>query len=297
MSATPIFKLVDDLPEKNLTTRMLDALDFVVPGQWRNLVGFEKTIKVVTGETDQALIQQIGERAVALYNDRSQGYQRALWLYQTIEAISNTLAGAALANKVGEKFSILGLLNKVTPKSDRAQGIDFSLKLIVELVAFCQINGIPGDSIGDFVKSLADYEGESLTRMAVLVCVDGILPLGPDFLSKTLSFLGGSGGAQELESSDRFQKIQSMVPGGDTAGKLGFIRQGVDSVKGWMSSFVDSHGLTREKVAGGLKGFLDVADDRLDYVASFLDLTTNYYEHTGIQTIARRLIQRAVNEI
>src|SRR5262249_7914798 len=160
MSATPIFKLVDELPEKNLTTRMLDALDFVVPGQWRNLVGFEKTIKVVTGETDEAMVQKIGERAIALYNDRSQGYQRALWLYQSIESLSNALAAAALTNKVGEKFSFLHLLNRITPKSDRAQGIDFSLKLIVELVAFCQINGIPGDSIGDFVKSLADYEGE-----------------------------------------------------------------------------------------------------------------------------------------
>jgi len=48
------------------------------------------------------------------------------------------------------------------------------------LVAFCQINGIPGDSIGDFVAS-PDYSGESLMRMVALVCVDGLIPLGPDF--------------------------------------------------------------------------------------------------------------------
>ena len=40
-----------------------------------------------------------------------------------------------------------------------------------------------------------------------------------------------------------------------------------------------------------------MTDDRLDYVAAFLDLTTNYYEHTGIQSVARSLIQRTVNEI
>jgi len=32
-------------------------------------------------------------------------------------------------------------------------------------------------------------------------------------------------------------------------------------------------------------------------LAAFLDMTTNYYEHTGTQTIARRLINRAYAEI
>ena len=74
-------------------------------------------------------------------------------------------AAAALANKVGERLSILSLLSKITPKSDKAQSIDFSVKLVVELVAFCQINGLPGDSIGDFVKSLTHYKDEALIRM------------------------------------------------------------------------------------------------------------------------------------
>jgi len=65
---------------------MLRSLDFVAPGQWQNVVGFENTIRTVTGETDESLIQQIGERAIYLYNDRSQGYQRAMWLYQTVDS-------------------------------------------------------------------------------------------------------------------------------------------------------------------------------------------------------------------
>ena len=69
------------------------------------------------------------------------------------------------------------------------------------------------------------------------------------------------------------------------------------SVKDWMAGFTNQHALTPTKVLGGLKGFLDVADDRLDYVAAFLDLTTNYFEHTGTQSVARSLIERAVNEI
>jgi hypothetical protein len=295
VSAT-IFKLVDELPENNLTTKSLHALDFVAPGQWRNLVGFENSIKVITGETDQDLIQKVGERAIRLYNDRSQGYQRAVWLYQTVESVSNTLGAAAMANKVGERFRIASLLAKVTPKSDKAQAIDFGVKLVVELVAYCKINGLPGDSIGDFVKSLTHYKDEALIRMAALVCYDGLLPLGPDYLSKLTSLLGGTGAA-DLEGSEAFQRVRSLVPGDGTGEQLGFIQKSMGSVGTWMHDFTSSHDLTPAKVLGGLKGFLDVTDDRLDYVAAFLDLTTNYYEHTGIQSVARSLIQRAVNEI
>jgi hypothetical protein len=296
MSATPIFKLVDDLPENNLTTKMLHAVDFFAGGHWRNLVGFENSIKVITGETDQALIQQIGERAIKLYNDRSQGYQRALWLYQTAETVSNAMASAALANKVGERFHVLSLLSKVTPRSDKAQSIDFSVKLVVELVAFCKLNGLPGDSIGDFVKSLTHYRDEALTRMVALICVDGLLPLGPDFLSKLISLINTSG-PSELEQNTTFQKVRSLVPGGETKGQLGFIQESMKSVHDWMANFTTQHNLTPTSVLGKLQGFLDVTDDRLDYVAAFLDLTTNYYEHTGTQSVARSLIERAVNEV
>ncbi|MEA5517149.1 hypothetical protein VB654_24285, partial [Nodularia sp. UHCC 0506] len=135
----PIFELVDELPTNGLTISMLQSLDFVAPGKWENTVGFVNTIKKVTGETDEDLIQQIGERAIYLYNDRSQGYQRAMWLYQTVDKTDKALGAAALANKVGEAIPLLGFLNKVTPKADKAQTIDLSLKLVAELVAFCQI--------------------------------------------------------------------------------------------------------------------------------------------------------------
>jgi hypothetical protein len=183
-----IFELVDQLPKRNMTTLMLQSLDFVVPGQWQNTVGFENMIREVTGEDDESIIQQVGDRAVRLFNDKSQGYQRALWLYQMVDSADSALGAAALANQVGEKISLLGFLNKVTPNPDKAQAIDLSLKIVVELVAFCQINGIPGDSIGDFVKALGEYSGESLMRIAALICIDGLLPLGPDFILKSQQY-------------------------------------------------------------------------------------------------------------
>ncbi|MDF2386508.1 hypothetical protein JMG10_33900 [Nostoc ellipsosporum NOK] len=292
----PIFELVDQLPTGGLTISVLNALDFIAPGQWQNTVGFVNTIKTVTGETDEALIQQIGERAIYLYNDRSQGYQTALWLYQTVDNTDKILGAAALANKVGEKIPLLGFLNSVTPKPDKAQTIDLCLKLVAEIVAFCQINGIPGDSIGDFVASLGEYSGESLIRMVALICVDGLIPLGPDFISKAISGLSQTS-PQELEQNSTFQGIKDVIPGSNAGSKLNFIGESFDSVKGWMNGIVASNGLTPQKVVHHLQNFVEIADDKLDYLAAFLDVSTNYYEHTGTQTLARRLIERAVAEI
>jgi hypothetical protein len=287
---------VDELPAKSMTTRVLHALDWVVPGQWTNLVGFENSIKAITGETDPAMVQKVGERAVALYNDKSQGYQGALWLYQMVDTLQGMAGWAALANKVGEDVHFLSVLNRLTPKSETTQAVDFCVKLAVELVAFTKLNGLPGDGFGDFVKSLTDYHDEALMRMAALVCLDGLLPLGPDFLDKALSHLDRSG-AGELGKSERFQKVQALIPGGDAGEQMGYIRKGVGAVKGWVESFVSARGLGVDRVVGSLRGFLKGVEGKLDYVAAFLDMTTNYYEHTGTQTVARSLITRAVGEV
>ncbi|MGC9528142.1 MAG: hypothetical protein ACP5D7_21610 [Limnospira sp.] len=291
-----IIELVDDLPTGGITVMVLKGLDFAVPGQWENVVGFANTVQTVTGEDDPGLIQDISERALWLYNDKSEGYQRALWLYEKIDGAGSALGTAALANKISENVSFLGFLGNLTPKADKAQAIDLSLKVVAELVAFCQINGIPGDSIGDFVGSLADYSGESLMRMAALVCLDGLIPLGPDFIGRGLEIVSGLT-PSELQKSEGFKRINPMIPGDDASGKLNFVQESFNSVTGWMSGFVSDRDLTPEKVVKNLQGFVDIADDKLDYVGAFLDMTTNYYTHTGIQTLARRLVERAYAEI
>ncbi len=292
-----IFELVNELPTNNITVMMLRSLDFVVPGEWQNIVGFENTIREVTGETDEDMIQQIGDRAVWLYNDKSQGYQRAMWLYQTVDSADSALGTAALANKVGNKIPLVGgLLSRITPNPDKAQAIDLSIKLVVELVAFCQINGIPGDSIGDFVAALGEYSGESLMRMAALVCVDGLIPLGPDFILKAESTLSNLS-SQDLTNNPTFSRVSKLIPGNNTGSQLDFIGNSFDSVKGWMTNFVSEKDLNPQKVLSGFNGFLEFSDNKLDYIAAFLDMTTNYYEHTGTQTLANRLIERALAEI
>jgi hypothetical protein len=290
-----IYEIVDNLPKGGITVSALKSLDFVVPGQWNNLVGFDNTIRAVTGETDEALIQQIGERAVTLFNDKSQGYQRALWLYDTVDSASGLLGTAALMNRIGQD-TFLGFLKNLTPKPERAQSIDLCVKLVTELVAFCQINGIPGDSIGDFLAALKDYSGESLMRMVALVSFDGLIPLGAGFTDKALSMIKGMS-PSELSHNQTFKGVQDLIPGGNDAGKQAFITESFESTKGWMDEFVASKGLTQQGLVNNLSKFVEFSSDKLDYLGAFLDVSVKYYRHTGIQTLARRLIERAVAEI
>ncbi|MEW4526661.1 hypothetical protein [Maioricimonas sp. JC845] len=294
--AQPIYKLIDDLPKRGLTPALLGSLDWVVPGEYTNITNFEEMIQSVTGSADQAHIQRVGERAIYLFNDPSQGYQRALWLYQTIDSTQALAGTMSFVSKIAENISFLSFLDRLTPKADTTQAVDLGLKLVAEIVAFCSLNGIPGDSVGDFVESLSDYRHEALMRMGALVCVDGVLPLGPDFISKALGMLDKSG-ASDLASSERFQRVRGLIPGESTKEQLSFIEKGLESISGWATSFVSQHGVTVEKIAGSVKGVSDRWEGSLDWVSAAIDMTTDYYEHTGIQTVARQCIRRAAAEV
>ena len=291
-----IYELVDDLPKNNITTTVLKALDFIVPDKWENTTNFEEMIRQVSGVDDEAVIQKIGERAVWLFNDDSQGYQKALWLYQTVDKADYALGAAALANKVADKIKLFSFLDRLTPNDEKSQAIDLMIKLVVEVVAFCQINGLPGDSIGDFVQGLKSYEGDALIRMGALVCIDGVIPLGADFVLQVESTLSDLSSGQLGENST-FSKVSRLIPGGDGEGKLQFIGQSFEATKDWMVNFTQNHQLTQNKLVGNLSRFVEFSEDQLDYVGAFLDMSTNYFEHTGTQSIARSLISRAMMEI
>lgn len=292
----PIFKIVDQLPEKSMTTRVLSAIDWVVPGEYQNIVGFENTIRVVTGETDKEWVQKIGDRAIALYNDKSQGYQRALWLYQTVDSVQGVAGAASFLSKLAESFKFLSFVDWLTPKSDTVQTIDFSVKLVTEVLAFTTLNGLPGDSLGEFARSLTDCRHATKMRLAALVALDGIVPLGPDFMSKVLGAIQGTR-VGEFTDNPRFATLRSMMPGDNAKEQLDFVQRSVGSVEGWANGLVASTDMTVDKVVTSLKKHVDGIEGKLDYLAAFLDMTVNYYEHTGTQTVARSLISRAAAEI
>jgi RNA binding activity-knot of a chromodomain len=288
-----IIQLVDELPTDNITVKVLKALDYVAPGEWSNLTGFENSIRSITGETDAKVIQRISDRASVIYQDPQKGYQFAIKLYQTIDKADTAMGAAALANKVSEKIGFLSFLGNITPKADVTQSIDLALKIAVEIIAFCKLNGIPQPNPQEFANSLANnYQNASLMRMVALVCLDGILPLGPDFLSKIHNVISGTD-AGAITQNPVFLAVNNFLPGSNPSDKVGFISQGFNSVQGWMNNLVSKTGITPQSISSHLGSFIQIADDNLDFVAAFLDQTTNYYEHTGTQTIARGLILEA----
>ncbi len=289
-----IIQLVDTLPSNNLTVKVLNALDYVIPGKWQNVVGFDNTIKSVTGASDANTIMQIRNRAIQLYNDKSKGYQQAIWLYQTVDGADKAMGAAAMANKVGEKIGFLSFLNKLTPKADTIQSVDLCLKIVVELLAYAKINGLPSINPKAFAREISEhYTDAALMRMAALVCIDGLVPLGQNFLQKVQNMLS-SEGQSAFASNPVFTSVSNLIPGED---KVGFISNSFAAVSGWMTNLVGAAGLTPQNVFAHLEGFIEFSDDKLDFVAAFLDQATNYYEHTGIQTVARALIREAAKGI
>lgn len=291
--AKSIVTLVDTLSEDNITTKVLNALDYLFPGEWVNIHGFDDSIRALTKETDPAMVQRIRDKAIALYDDSKNGYQGAISLYQTIDKADTALGAAALANKIGEKIGLLGFLNKITPKADTSQTIDLILKISVEILAYCKLYGIPSGNPKYFVKALQEnYQGAALIRMATLVCIDGLLPLGPDFLDKVHEFVGNSDAAA-IESNASYTVLGSALPGNDSQSKISFLSENFEAVRGWMQELITKTGVTQGSIFGRVGRFIQFADDNLDVVAAFLDQTTNYFEHTGIQTVATKLIKDA----
>ncbi len=289
--STSIIELVDSLPTDNITVKVLKSLDFVLPGKWENLVGFDNTIKAVTGVNTPGEIEQIRDRAIALYDNKKNGYQTAIWLYQTVDNADKAIAAAAIADKIGDTFSFIPFLDKLTPKADAVQSIDLRLKLVTELIVYSKINGITLSPV-QFAKSLKEsYHHEALLRMAALICIDGVIPLGTNFVSKVREDLEKT---TDVAESPAFSAVGDLIP---AENKQEFINESFNAVGDWMDNLTSSFNLTRESLVNKFGGFIEVADDKLDYLAAFLDTSTNFFEHTGIQTVARRLIDKAHKEI
>jgi len=289
-----LYTVLEALPQTSLTTHILDALDTFVPGEWRNITVFEEMVKDVTGESDEAIIQQVGERAMQLFADESTGYARAISVFKGIDSASTVAGVAALASMAGQRFEILSFLNDVTPKPDTTQAIDAGVKLAGELVAFTLTNGLPGDSVGDFAAALVNYGKEEKIRLASWLAIDCVLPLGPDFVLKILEALDGP--LERLQESRAFQFVSAHLPGG-LAEQRDTIKKSLEESRGQLEGMVASHGISQETVLAKVKEYIAIADDKLDVVAAALDLATNTFEHTGTQTVVRRVVSRAYGEI
>jgi len=250
----------------------------------------------VMGSTDPELIAQVRARADALSQARHEGYSRAMSLYDAVNRSQKAAGGLRVLANVAGALPLVKQMAKLTPASETLQAVDLSLKVAAELLAFTQVNGLPGNSFGDFAASLREYSGEASVRMAAMVCFDALLPLGDDALQRLDSLLGRVG-QKDLRALPAYAGMASLIPGRGDEAHLSFLRQGVDTWLGWAGGFASGLGLTGQKAVRALESTMGPWQGGFDQLATFLDAFTDTYQHTGVQAIARRLVERAAAEI
>ncbi len=157
------------------------------------------------------------------------------------------------------------------------------------------LGGLPGDSIGDFASSLVSAGKEDLIRIAAWLTFDVVLPLGPDGVQIVTDKLNGAS-ESELEESSLFSKIADYLPGSITE-KKNLLVQSLQANTQFFTDFINARGLNPENILAKVSEYADIADGKLDTVAAMIDVSTSYFEHTGTQTVARRVITRAYSEL
>jgi len=295
MSATVLERL-ERLPHRNLTVLALRGISTLVPGGWQNQTSPEELISDVLGSDDLELVQQVRARADELSRARHEGYRRALSLYDAVNRSQKAAGGLRVLANVAGALPLVKRLAVLTPASQTLQAVDLSLKVAAEMLAFTQVNGLPGDSFAAFGDSLREYSGEARVRMAALVCFDALLPLGDNALHR-LDDLLGQVGSRELHQLPSYAGMASLLPGRGDAAHLSFVRRGVDQWLGWADGFVGDLGLSGQRAVRALEATIGPWHGGMEQLATFLDAFTDTYSHTGVQAVARRLVERAAAEI
>ncbi|MDM7953361.1 MAG: hypothetical protein QUV07_09135 [Cyanobium sp. CZS 25K] len=291
-----VLERLDRLPRRNLTVLAIKGLSTLVPGGWHNITSADELIADVMGSNDPELISQVRARADELSKARHEGYGRALSLYDAVNRSQKAAGGLRVLANIGGALPLVKRVANLTPTSDTLQAVDLSLKVAAEMLAFTQVNGLPGDSFGDFAAALNEYAGEARVRMAALICFDALLPLGDQALER-LDTLLGKAGKGDLRQLPAYAGMASMLPGRGDDAHLSFLRRGVDQWLGWAGGFTGQLALSGQKAVRALETTLGPWQGGFDQMATFLDAFTDTYQHTGVQAVARRLVERAAAEI
>ena len=286
--------LLHQLGDARITPTVLGALDFVVPGEWANHTSLEAMIESNLGVTDPAEVARIKERAEQLYASQPH-YSRAVRIFSAADSVDKVAAAAVMANQVGESFELLNVLNRFTPKPETTQAIDAALKLSAEVVAFALLRGVPVTDLAAakaFPATLATYARADMMRLAAWMALDGLLPLGPEFVGKIKSVVEEVDFSRVTDNA-LFAQLKGLMPGSSPDEQKGFILSTLESGSSYVQEFVAARGLTQEGLADSVGGVMNVGEKGLDILAATVDASTNYFEHTGIQSVARVLVHDA----
>ncbi|MFT5681534.1 MAG: hypothetical protein ACI8RZ_002440 [Myxococcota bacterium] len=288
------------LPTTGLTVSALNTLDTFVPGEWSNVTRFEDIVAEICGpDAPPKLLAQVGLVAKRIEVTDGARFDRAIQIYTLVDTADQVAAGAAVAGKIGAMFGGLSFLQKLTPKPDTTQALDAGVKLIAELLAFGTLHGMPStdpDGLARFTAALADYARYDLMRIVAWVVFEGMIPLGPDFLSQILTTWKGLA-TSALSSNPVFRQLGDQLPGDTLDAKRGYIVDALDATGDWVGRFVEEKGITQAGAIDKLQGVLGGAAGGMDYIAAAIDASTAYFSHTGTQTVARALARQAHTQL
>jgi len=283
------------LPASSITVSILQGLDFVAPGEWTNRTSLAQVAQHVSGEALPRLNAELGQRAERLFQSPGTRYRDALQLYRVVDTVDQVAAAAAAVSKVSDLFGGLGFLQQYAPKPETTQALDAALKLTVEILAYGYMQGWPSatfDGIADFVIGLQRYAKDDVMRLSAWIVIDGLLPLGPNFMARILDTtrkVAQSG----LTEHKLFGIVAKHLPGDDLATKQSFILKALEATSGFVNGFVADKGLTPDLIKQKLGSAISLVAGGGDYLAAALDASTEYFSHTGTQTVARVTVQHA----
>ncbi len=134
--------------------------------------------------------------------------------------------------------------------------------------------------------------------MATLIAIDGLLPLGPNFVQRISESL--SKGKNNITNQANFANIQPLL-GNQLFGNGNLSMQNIwqnfieifENSKQTITQFLNEKGITQERVSQQLTGVVNFSADKVDYVSAYIDITTNYIYHSGSLTVLRAMIERA----
>ncbi len=287
---------LDELDDDGPTAALLRAMSFVVPGAWENPRDLDTFVREAAPDADPAVHQQIRDRALSLFAPLSSRYRRALAIYSSADLVDRAGAASSLAMRIGDRFLILGALEKLTIRSQFVQAIDAGVKLVAEILAFSQLHGdvpVSPDGVRALFENMSEHAREDRLRLATWVVVDGVLPMGPNFVQHSIDALRGAGAAG-LARSIVFGRVAEFFPGEDADAKKNYVGTALDSARDWVDGFVAEHKLTSFGAADRVRQVIDVSESGFEVVAAAADAIVSYYRHTGTQTVARAVTRAAI---
>lgn len=300
----PVIAALESLPTDGLTVQALRTLDKVVPGEWDNVTRFDAMVAEICGEdAPPKLVQQVRLLAQNIEWRDTERFEQALQIYQVVDRVDQATAAVSAASTAMSAVSgLLGgfggfgkVIEEVTPKPETTQAVDAGLKLVAELLAFSRLHGLPSmdvEGIAHFANALADYGRYDLIRISAWVVFDGVLPLGPDFMSDiTRTWRGLATSA--LSSSSLFDAVGDRIPGDNMQDKQGFVVSTLETTGDWVNGFIQEKGLTRGGVMAQVESLSGLGAGSMDVVAAAIDASTDVTAHTGTQTVARALAREA----